>query len=437
MTLAAHEKSFCKVLLFSIVILAMVLCLNSPAVAQEATAQEEKPTVQTRPEESPTQQETLAPPTPTAPPAQPTPPISAPAQPEKREEETLKLDEPALAPPPKGEAPSLGPFSNINIGGLLDYRYIPGPRTVSTGSAFLVIHVNELFISTNIGENISILAEQLLITSGRESEVGQDHGFVFATFTNLPFLPSELSFRIGRFRFRYGIDAVSDSAINPVRTLPYKSIGFIADRGLELSGYWRWFDLSAAVLNGPDEKVIDIPNTPAQARVGSGNKNRPLALRLGINIPEGPQMGFSYFDGKSNPVLNLRGFDPDTMIFNATLKEDTLILKRRYSVDAKYSIWRLDFAGELTLGTDKFVGIERDVEGYYFRTDVTILPRKFKWLFQYDLWRDDDPTSIDDGALSTAATVNITEESLMRAAYLLNLGDLGTYALILQLLLAF
>ena len=199
--------------------LGAVLFMNEQAIAQE----QEPPQKEKSPEVVPPKVETPSPIPQTPAPA---PPTSPPAQPENRVEETLQLEGGILAPIPK-EAPSLGPFSNLNFGGLIDYRYIPAPRTSTAGAGFLVIHVNELFVSTNIGEHISILAEQLLLTSGQETTVGQDHGFVYATFTNLPYLPSDLSFRLGRFRFRYGIDAVSDSAINPVRTLVYKDIGFI------------------------------------------------------------------------------------------------------------------------------------------------------------------------------------------------------------------
>jgi len=423
MTQYRHRRSFWHLLRLAGAVLSLLLIYHGRTLAQEMPPPEEKPKTETTPlSEVPEQ------------------PVS-PAQQEKQEEETLQLEKPALEPPPKEEAPSLGPISNINIGGLLDYRYIPGPRTATSGSAFLVIHVNELFISANIGENISILAEQLLITSGRESVVGQDHGFVYAIFTNLPLLPSNLSFKIGRFRFKYGIDAVSDAAINPVRTLVYKNIGFISDRGLELSGFWGPFELSAAVLNGPDEKAVDVPNVGCCIRIGSGNKNRPVAVRGSLDLPEGPKVGLSFFKGKSYLLSNQPGFDPETMIFNANLEEDTLILKERYSLDAKYSIWRLDFAGEYTHGKDWDIDAIRkvDVEGFYFRTDLEILPRKFKWLFQYDLWRDGDlfKVSKDDGALSTAATVNITEESLMRAVYMVNLRNVDTYATILQLLLSF
>lgn len=404
-----------------LVILGMA-CWITPLENKQALAQEEELPKEEKPLE------------------QPVPPEETP--PQGKTGETLQLEEPTLAPPPPEEPLSFGPFTNITIGGLLDYRYIPGPRTATSGSAFLVIHVNELFVSANVGENISILAEQLLITSGRESIVGQDHGFVYATFTNIPLLPSDLSFRLGRFRFKYGIDAVSDAAINPVRTLVYKNLGFIADRGLELSYFWRWFEVSAAVLNGPDEKItsVETPTGPICClRVGSGNKNRPVAIRGGVDIPNGPKIGLSYFNGKSYPILNLPGFDPETMIFNGELDETKLILKKRYTVDAKYSIWRLDFAGEYTHGTDESVTTQKDVNGYYFRTDVTLVPRKFKWLFQYDLWEDGDlfgPSS-DDASFSTAATYNITEESLLRAAYMVNMDDTGVYATVLQILLAF
>ncbi len=402
----------------------MLLVCNGQAMAQEAAQEEQKQL-----EEPSSQEQPPAPPSTT-----PTP-----VQPEKQEEETLQLEKPSLAPPPK-EPVSVGPFSNINVGGLLDYRYIPGPRTATSGSAFLVIHVNELFISTNIGDNISILAEQLLITSGRESVVGQDHGFVYATFTNLPLISeiptlNNLSFRIGRFRFRYGIDAVSDSAINPVRTLVYKNIGFISDRGLELSYFFGPFEVSAAVLNGPDEKTVNVSPT-GTIRVGSGNTNRPLAIRGSLDIPSGPQIGLSFFRGSSYPVVNQRGFDPDTMIFNAKLEEDTLITKKRYSADLRYSLWRFDFAGEVTFGTD-FGPPDKRVEGYYARTDFNVLPQRLKLLMQYDKWRDDDPFSPDDGALSGAATYTLTEGAVVRAVGMVNLNATDTYATIIQLLLSF
>ncbi len=424
MTLNARRIPRWTLIMFLGALFGMLLVCNGQAMTQEAAQEEQKPL-----EKPPAQEQPPAPPSTT-----PTP-----VQPEKQEEETLQLEKPSLAPPPK-EPVTLGPFSNINVGGLLDYRYIPGPRTATSGSAFLVIHVNELFISANIGDNISILAEQLLITSGRESVVGQDHGFVYATFTNLPFISeiptlNNLSFRIGRFRFRYGIDAVSDSAINPVRTLVYKNIGFISDRGLELSYFLGPFEVSAAVLNGPDEKTVDVSPT-GTIRVGSGNTYRPRVIRGSLDIPSGPQIGLSFFRGNSYRVVNQRGFDPDTMIFNAELDEHNLIMKKRYSADLKYSLWRFDFAGEVTLGTD-FGTPDKHVEGYYARTDFNVLPQRLKLLVQYDKWRDDDPFSPDDGALSGAATLNLTEGAVIRAVGMVNLNATDTYATIIQLLLSF
>ncbi|MBI4715034.1 MAG: hypothetical protein HY760_03700, partial [Nitrospirae bacterium] len=109
------------------------------------------------------------------------------------EEGGLQLEVPTLAPPPPA-APGLGPFTNINLGGTLDYRFL---IPTNGDSPTLGIHVNELFLTTNIGDNISILAEQLLLTSDMETVVGQDHGFVYAIFTNLPGLPSDLALKVG------------------------------------------------------------------------------------------------------------------------------------------------------------------------------------------------------------------------------------------------
>ncbi|MBY0415851.1 MAG: hypothetical protein K2Q18_16890, partial [Bdellovibrionales bacterium] len=95
---------------------------------------------------------------------------------------------------------SLGELGGLNFGLLFDERYM----VVGKNSPGTVVHVNELNITGNIGENISILAEQLLPTSrlaGSEDQTGDDHGFVYGIFSNIPFLPSGTAFKIGRFRF--------------------------------------------------------------------------------------------------------------------------------------------------------------------------------------------------------------------------------------------
>ena len=61
-----------------------------------------------------------------------------------------------------------------------------------------MIHVNELVVSANVTDNISLLLEQLLPTSELISLVGDDHGFATALVSNLPYLPAGTALKIGR-----------------------------------------------------------------------------------------------------------------------------------------------------------------------------------------------------------------------------------------------
>ena len=140
------------------------------------------------------------------------------------------LDKSAPATDKKSDI-SIGEFGGLNLGLLFDIRYM----AVGDNAPGTVIHVNELNITGNIGDNISILAEQLLPTSlqsGLEDQIGDDHGFVYAIFSNISFMPQGTAFKIGRFRFKWGIDAVLDGPTNPIYPLTRKNLGFITDREL-------------------------------------------------------------------------------------------------------------------------------------------------------------------------------------------------------------
>lgn len=331
-------------------------------------------------------------------------------------EEGLQLDAPALAPaPPPASAPSLGPFTNINIGGTLDYRFLI-PTNGDPPS--LGIHVNELFLTTNIGDNITILAEQLLLTSDLETVVGQDHGFVYAIFTNLPGLPADLAIKVGRIRFRYGIDAVSDAPANPARNLVYKNLGFISDKGIEFAGYYGDFDYSAAVLMGPDfitREVLGPGGVVAgEIKTNAENNNRPVAIRVGYESPWEVKGGLSFFWGKAYRFVNVPVFDMDDMLTNGFLDRSLLVLKRRASADLRYAIGRWDLLGEFTVGDEKEEGERIDVRGYYVRADYAVIPQKVKLLLQYDLWRDGLSQTRDDGVITGGATYNPLDQVTLR-----------------------
>lgn len=307
----------------------------------------------------------------------------------------LQLEVPTLAPAPPPSEPSLGPFTNINLGGTLDYRFL----VPTNGDApSLGIHVNELFVTTNIGDNITILAEQLLLTSDLETVVGQDHGYVYAIFTNLPGLSPDLALKVGRLRFRYGIDAVSDAPANPARDLVYKNLGFISDKGVEVSGYYKDMDYAVAVLMGPDFMMKPVPG--GEIRAGAENNDRPVAARLGYDSPWDLKAGLSFFYGKAYPFVNGPVFDMDDMLSNGSLDKSRLVLKRRGSVDIRYRVGKWDLAAEGTLGDERDEGKNRHVSGSYVRVDYTAVPQKIILLLQYDLWRDGLPATGDDGVIT-------------------------------------
>ncbi len=332
------------------------------------------------------------------------------------EEEGLQLEAPALAPVPSATAaPSLGPFTNINLGGTLDYRFLV---PTNGDSPSLGIHVNELFLTTNIGDNITVLAEQLLLTSDLETVVGQDHGFVYAIFTNLPGLPSDLALKVGRLRFRYGIDAVLDASANPARDLVYKNLGFISDKGLEVSGYYKDFDYTAAVLMGPDfiSKEILGPGgiVSGEIKTNAENNNRPVAVRLGYESPWDLKIGLSAFYGKAYRFVNGPTFDMDDMLTNGFLDRSRLLLKRRASLDLRYGVGKWDFSGEVTLGDEREAGETIKARGYYIRADYLVIPQKVKLLLQYDLWRDGLIATRDDGVITGGVTYNPLDQVTLR-----------------------
>ena len=332
------------------------------------------------------------------------------------DEEGLQLEAPALAPVPSAtDAPSLGPFTNINFGGTLDYRFLV---PTNGDSPSLGIHVNELFLTTNIGDNITILAEQLLLTSDLETVVGQDHGFVYAIFTNLPLLPSDLALKVGRLRFRYGIDAVSDAPVNPARDLVYKNLGFISDKGLEVSGYHGDFDYTAAVLMGPDfisQEVLGPGGVvTGEIKIGVENNNRPVAVRLGYESPWDLKIGLSAFYGKAYRFVNGPMFDMDDMLTNGFLDRSRLVLKRRASLDLRYGIGKWDFSGEVTLGDERDAGETIKVRGYYIRADYLVIPQKVTLSLQYDLWRDGLTATRDDGVITGGVTFNPLDQVTLR-----------------------
>ena len=393
---------------------------------------------------------TPAPPTTAVPPAGPAT-TAAPAEAAADElspppaSDTLDLDSAKIeaTPSPGSAGPSAGPFSNIVLGGTLDYRFL-FPKDMRRG--MFMIHVNELFVTTNIGNHLSILAEQLLLTSDLGSTVGQDHGFVYVTISNLPVVPEGTAFRIGRLRMRYGIDAKLDAPANPLRTTEYRTIGTLSDRAVEVSGYFGPVEYAAAITQGPDF-LLRYPVTADGEVVGpvktdAMNSSHPVFVRLGTDFKgTTPNCGVSGFYGKAFPVSASDGFQAgDAMLFGGLIDQTRLVLKERLTIDGRWNMWRLKLAAEYTIGRDHDGGA-KTVQAWFGRADVAILPQRLTTQLQYDRFDDGRPGSRPVGAPGAAVTLNVTDESWVRLVAQGNerlfAGRGGAWLLGTQLLFAF
>ena len=341
-------------------------------------------------------------------------------------------------------------FGNLVFGGALDIRRITrGQDLVPDGSNWntgtTLIHVAEFVVTTNVGDHVSVLGEQLLTTSPLGTPVADDHGFIYAILTGLPVLPKGAALKIGRFRHAFGIDTKSDAAANPLYNLVRKNIGFVTDRGLQLNGYVGPVAYVLSLADGPDSlRTVTGGTVESGIRIGphgSGggilkpiqNNSPPVFLHVnGTPSLLGKRIWFggSYFDGNSYP------FNPN----NGDVNPSTLFYKRRFGLATKFKIWRLDLAAEWVRGTDTYLlkyaqtPIKGDrtatVEGYYLHAEIP-LTETIDVRLKYDVWnpntekyntlsfnrtRDAQPWTTLGGAL----TWHFTEGALARLVYQVN-----------------
>ena len=346
--------------------------------------------------------------------------------------ETLNLETPKIDPK-KEEGVNVGPFSNLNLGGALDMRlYLPrigGPTEGHMGFGSFDIHVAELFLTTNIGEHISVLAEQLLVTSPMGSTIGQDHGFVYAIFSSIPGLPENVAIKAGRTRFKFGIDAKGDSPANILRSPVYKTLGTITDKGIEISGYTNPIEWTLGVANGVDaiEKgVMSSDGSETMIMSDTRNGSKPIYARLGYDPTDWLSIGLSGFTGKTYPVYSHYGFAMHDMIFNGHTDMTKLIYKSRAAVDAKAKLSsRWDLSLEHAFGNDRDSGQSFNVKSYYGRLDYRIIPQKLTAQLQYEYFDDGRDIAIiegvpykDSGNFGLGLAYYITDQSWIRAAWL-------------------
>ena len=337
------------------------------------------------------------------------------------------------------------------FGGALDIRRITrgtdlAPDSNNWGTGTTLIHVAELVVTTSVGEHVSLLGEQLLMTSFLGTQVADDHGFIYGILTGLPVLPKGASLKVGRFRHAFGIDAKSDAASNPLYNLVRKNIGFISDRGLQLNGYVGPVAYVLSLADGPDSlRTVTNGTVESGIRIGphgSGggvlkpiqNNSPPVFLHVNGTLSllgKRIWLGGSYFDGNSYP------FNPN----NGDVNPSTLFYKRRVGFATNFKIWRFDLAAEWVSGRDtqllKYTPTPittanrtASVEGYYLHAEIP-LTETVDVRLKYDIWNPNTEkystfnfNRMSDAqtwtTLGGALTWHFTEGALARIVYQMN-----------------
>ncbi len=342
--------------------------------------------------------------------------------------ESPNLDKPVDNKEKKKDDIAVGDFGGLNFGVLFDVRYM----AVGNNAPGTVIHVDELNITGNIGDNISLLVEQLLPTSlqsGLEDQIGDDHGFAYAIFSNISFLPTGTAFKIGRFRFKWGIDAVLDSPANPIYPLTRKNLGFVSDRGIELSGFLGEIDYTIGLADGPgftEELVKDSFGNPIGV-VNKSTKNNimPLIVRISSKFSSS-KIGLSYFNGKSWGYTNFMDHTPNKS-FRAShpggaADRSILLLRQHGAIDYSLRWDKFDLALEYSQGLDTDSTLNRNYQtiGYFSRLDYAIKPQKLNLQLQYDQYDDGHENIKDEKSLSAGLQLFIQDQAFIRFGYMYN-----------------
>ena len=339
--------------------------------------------------------------------------------------ESPNLDRPQEKKP-SSDIP-LGSFGGLNLGVLFDLRYM----SIGGNSPGTLIHVNELNITGNIGDNISVLAEQLLPTSrltGLEGQVGDDHGFVYAIFSNISFLPSGTAFKVGRFRFKWGIDAVLDGPANPIYPLTRKNLGFVTDRGLEFSGFIGDIDYTLGLADGPE--YIEVPVSDFSGPIGVVNKSvtsksMPVVLRISSKFSTS-KIGMSYFDGKSWAYTNFMDRMPNsefrTRHPGGMADLSKLYYRQHAALDCLVKWKKFDLALEYSQGADQDLDLNLTykTKGYFSRLDYIVKPQWMSIQLQYDQYSDGRPGIKEEKSVSTALQYFIHDQAFIRVGYMYN-----------------
>lgn len=352
--------------------------------------------------------------------------------PKAKEELEFQFEQPVLDPPSESKPGiGLGPV-NLNFGGTFDSRFVAREGKKVDG---LMIHINELVMTTNIGDHISFLGEWLLQTDKFIDDAQDDHGFAYAIISDIPYLPisfKDITLKVGRFRARYGIDAELDAPANPIYTQVRRSLGFISDKGFEIDGFWKDVDYSLAVMNGPDfleNEVFDSAgNLMGMVKMDVANNSKPILARVNYDagkLVKNLDVGLSYFDGRSWPYLSGLGrtIGMKFGVYGGGIDGSQLVYKRRLTPFLKYRVepLRLNLSGEFTWGTDSLIGPDSaTVRGYFLRGDRVIKPNKLDLTLQYSFWDDGRSNTQDGYEVAAGLKFYLTDAVYIRPTAIIN-----------------
>lgn len=302
----------------------------------------------------------------------------------------LDFDEPSIQEKKETGIPgSIGPVTNIQIGGAIDWRvtYLSGSKR-----PVAFIHVNELVVSASVGQHISVSAEQLLLTSEMSTVIGQDHGFVVVSLAQLPFVPNGMSFKLGRFRGKFGTDAYTDSPANIFPSAALRSNAMVTDLGLGLD-YTLSNSLEAIVevFNGADYKLINGRKTPFQTH------SLPVQVRIVYQPSSRIKFGLSGFVGETwDNILSPEILDQGSL--GSQLDTSRTITRKRLGLDASMKSPLADITVEAIVGRDKdrlsqeVDSTHSSADGGLIRGDIPLFKvndeTRTKLAVQYDAWKD-------------------------------------------------
>lgn len=303
----------------------------------------------------------------------------------------LDFDAPAVQPKKELALPTqVGPLSNLTLGGAIDWRvtHVNGQKR-----PVAFIHVNEFVVGANVGNHIAISAEQLLLTSETGTVVGQDHGFATVSLVQLPFLPTGMTVKLGRFRGKFGLDAQVDSPANIFPSQAVRSNGFITDVGVHLDYAFGDFEAILEVFNGPDFRTSRNGN--GADREAMLVEKMPVQARFVYQPTSNVKVGMSGMVGETwDNQVSPSEFDMSML--GSRLDRTRTLERRRVAADLVWRTSWAEFFGEGIFGHDKgrlsqAPGKNHTVaKGALARVDVPLFgindETRTKWAVQYDTW---------------------------------------------------